>query len=229
MSTICNFFISIFPTVIKCSAAKNQRIFPVCFKIDFAGTIPTSIVLPQVTLQADDVFLCHFFAVFIFRRDIFDIDAPAGIDFQIILSFVQLFHDDDVVGILAIGDFNETVVSSFIIRFFCNCRGLAVIIPCTIRIFQSIVFSFSDFLIVSIIIFSILFRRFLWPSCRRIICISSIMTKRNRACFISCSLIANSCAVFDSNIRTIACCQCIISICRTTSNADGKSSIYRAL
>ena len=55
------------------------------------------------------------------------------------------------------------------------------------------------------------------------------MTKRNRACFISCSLIANSCAVFDSNIRTIACCQCIISIRRTTSNADGKSSIYRAL
>ena len=81
MSTICNFFISIFPTVIKCSAAKNQRIFPVCFKIDFAGTILTSIVLPQVTLQADDVFLCHFFAVFIFRRDIFDIDAPASIDF----------------------------------------------------------------------------------------------------------------------------------------------------
>ena len=65
------------------------------------------------------------------------------------------------MGILAIGDFNEAVVSSFIIRFFYNCRGLTVIIPCTIRIFQSIVFSFSDFLIVSIIIFSILFRRFL--------------------------------------------------------------------
>ena len=55
------------------------------------------------------------------------------------------------------------------------------------------------------------------------------MTKRNRACFISCSLIANSCAIFDSYICTIACCQCIISICRATSNADGKSSIYIAL
>ena len=80
MSTICNFFISIFPTVIKCSAAKNQRIFPVCFKIDFAGTIPTSIVLPQVTLQADDVFLGYLSGFRIFF--ICDIDTPAGIDRQ---------------------------------------------------------------------------------------------------------------------------------------------------
>ena len=232
MGSIRGIFISInfLPRIINCSATKNQRIFPVCFKSDFALTfVLISIVCPQVAVQANDVFRRCFCTVIICRRDISNIDAPAGIDFQIILSFVQLFHDDDVVGILAIGDFNETVVSSFIIRFFCNCRGLAVIIPCTIRIFQSIVFSFSDFLIVSIIIFSILFRRFLWPSCRRIICISSIMTKRNRACFISRGLIADGRAIFDSYICTIPCCQCIISICRATSNTDGKSSIYRAL
>ncbi len=59
--------------------------------------------------------------------------------------------------------------------------------------------------------------------------ISNIMAKRNRACFISCGLIANGRAIFDSYICTITCCQCMISICRATCNADGKSAIYRAL
>ena len=55
------------------------------------------------------------------------------------------------------------------------------------------------------------------------------MTKCNCACFISRGLIADGRAIFDSYICTIPCCQCITSICRATSNTDGKSSIYCAL
>ena len=138
MGSIRGIFISInfLPRIINCSATKNQRIFPVCFKSDFALTfVLISIVCPQVAVQANDVFRRCFCTVIICRRDISNIDAPAGIDFQIILSFVQLFHDNDVVIINTVGDFDEAIiVSRIIFLFFNSCYWLAIVIPCAISI-----------------------------------------------------------------------------------------------
>ena len=115
------------------------------------------------------------------------------------------------MGILAISDFDEAVVGSLRIRIFgyYGFRGLRIVVGRAIGIGLAV--------------------RTLFPFDGIARDIAHIVAESNCARLIGRCLIADGRAVFDSYICTIACCQCIISIRRTTSNANGKSSIYRAL
>ena len=172
----------------RCGAAKNHGIFATCFKSDFPFTFPRiSIVRPQVAVQADDVFRRSFRVISIFCRDIINFDAPASINLQIIFSIIQLFHDDNVVVINTVGNFDKAVVVSiFICRRSYRIGNLRIIVGCMICICLAI--------------------GPLFPCDSITRYISSIMAKRNRAFFISCGLIANGC--------TISCCDNGLITCR---------------
>lgn len=116
-----------------CYGSKDQS----CFA-DIQIYVPCLIqIRPQVTVQADDVFLGYSsgFRVFFIRN----LDAPAGIDRKVFcqfsLGFVQLFHDDDIVGILAVSNFDEAVVGCLIIRRRSyRFRSFTIIVSCSITI-----------------------------------------------------------------------------------------------
>ena len=99
----------------------------------------------------------------------------AGIFFSILL---QLFHDDDIVVILAVGDFDKAVVVSRGIRsFLLYFRRLCIIISCSINLilFRIAFFIGQGFPFIGITGF-----------------ITSIMTKSYCSRLISCSLISQS-------------------------------------
>ena len=161
----------------RCGAAKNHGIFATRFKSDFPFTFPRiPIVRPQVAIQTDDVFRRSFLAI-IFCRDIINVDAPTGINLQIIFSIIQLFHDDNVVVILTVGNFDKAVVSSRRVlilgyRFW----GLRIVVGRAIGI---------D-----------LIRRQLFPLDGIAGDIACIMAESNGICFIRRSLIADGRAIF---------------------------------
>ena len=108
----------------------------------------------------------------------------AGIFFSILL---QLFHDDNVVVILTVSNFDKAVVVSVCIRRRSYRSGnLRIIVGCMICICLAI--------------------GPLFPCDSITRYISSIMAKRNRAFLISCGLIANGC--------TISCCDNGLITCR---------------
>ena len=81
MSTICKVFICLIRTIINCSATKNKRVFPICFKSNFAlAFVLISIVRPQIALQADGV------AIFLIN-----INSPACSNRQLACQIIFLF------------------------------------------------------------------------------------------------------------------------------------------
>ena len=189
----------------RCGATKNHGIFATCFKSDFPFTFPRiPIVCPQVTVQADDIFRRSFRAI-IFCRDIINVDAPTGINLQIIFSILQLFHDNDIVVINTIGDFDETVVGSCAVFIFRNCRFLTVIIERKVSISQRFILIFCDFLIFGIIVFPIFFSCFLGPG-GGVVYIALVMAEGNCTFLIGRSLIADSRAIIYCDGRFVASC-----------------------
>ncbi len=55
------------------------------------------------------------------------------------------------------------------------------------------------------------------------------MTKSNRTFFVSCCLITDGCAIINSYICTITCCERIVSGCRTTSNTNRSESSHKTI
>ena len=106
-------------------------------------------------------------------------------------SFLQLFHDDDIVIFNTVGNFDKAVVGSGIIgcssyRF----RSLGIIVGCTISILDNIA--------AGILI------RPLLPSHSIARNIPPVMTESNRASFIGRGLIANRCSVINGDNRITA-------------------------
>ena len=114
-------------------------------------------------------------------------------------SFLQLFHDDDIVIFNTVGNFDKAVVGSGIIgcssyRF----RSLGIIVGCTISILDNIA--------AGILI------RPLLPSHSIARNIPPVMTESNRAILICRGLIANRCSVSNGDNRLTASSQSIRSI-----------------
>ena len=192
---------------------KNQRILSTSFESDFTFT-PTqiSIVRPQVTVQTDDIFRRSFRVISIFCRDIINVDAPTGINLQIIFSIVQLFHDDDIMVIHTIGDFDETVVGSLRIRVLgYGFRSLRIVVGRVIGIDLTI--------------------RQLFPLDGIAGDIAYIMAESNGIRFIRRSLIADGRAIFRRDDCLMASCQSIFRIfaSRTACNAHRIVAIYTAV
>ena len=106
-------------------------------------------------------------------------------------SFLQLFHDDDIVIINTIGNFDKAVVGSGIIGCsFYRFRSLGIIVGCTISILDNIA--------AGILI------RPLLPSHSIARNIPPVMTESNRAILICRGLIANRCSVSNGDNRLTA-------------------------
>ena len=126
---------------------------------------------------------------------------------------LQLFHDDDVVGILAIGDFNETVVSSLRIRIlgYYGFRGLRIVVGRAIGIGLAV--------------------RTLFPFDGIAGDIAYVMAKRNGVCFIRRRLIADGRTIGRGDDCLMASSQstCCVRASRTASNAYRRTATHRAV
>ena len=143
------------------------------------------------------------FFILLINRGYRDVAADIGCIFISIL--LQLFHDDNVVVILTISNFDEAVVGSRVVFIFRNCRFLTVIIERKVSIFQRFILIFCDFLIFGIIVFPIFFSCFLRPG-GGVVYIALVMAEGNCTFLIGRSLIADSRAIIYCDGRFVASC-----------------------
>ena len=124
----------------------------------------------------------------------------------------QLFHDDDVVIIFAVGDFDETVVGSLRIRVLgYGFRSLRIVVSRAIGIYLAV--------------------HALLPLDSIAGDITCIMTKCNCACFISRGLIANGRAIGrgDDCLMTSGQSAYCVRASRTASNTYRRTATHHAV